>query len=48
MPYAGFSAGAAIAATHAVVGGWRVERLNRAEPEGGWAGVEVRRVGAGQ
>lgn len=25
MPYAGFSAGAAIAATHAVIGGWRVD-----------------------
>ncbi|MEO5745839.1 MAG: Type 1 glutamine amidotransferase-like domain-containing protein [Terracoccus sp.] len=24
MPYAGFSAGAAIAATHAIVGGWRI------------------------
>jgi cyanophycinase len=25
MPYAGFSAGAAIAASHAVIGGWRVD-----------------------
>ena len=25
MPYAGFSAGAAVAATHAVVGGWRID-----------------------
>ncbi len=25
MPYAGFSAGAAIAATHAIVGGWRID-----------------------
>ncbi|NUQ31416.1 MAG: type 1 glutamine amidotransferase-like domain-containing protein [Dermatophilaceae bacterium] len=25
MPYAGFSAGAAIAGTHAVIGGWRVD-----------------------
>ncbi|MGO4599878.1 Type 1 glutamine amidotransferase-like domain-containing protein [Terrabacter sp. 2RAF25] len=25
MPFAGFSAGAAIAATHAVIGGWRIE-----------------------
>ena len=25
MPYAGFSAGAAIAGTHAVIGGWRLD-----------------------
>jgi cyanophycinase len=25
MPYAGFSAGAAIAATHAIIGGWRID-----------------------
>jgi cyanophycinase len=29
IPYAGFSAGAAIAARHAIVGGWKVQRNDR-------------------
>ena len=32
VPYAGFSAGSSIAAEHALVGGWRVERNGRAVP----------------
>jgi cyanophycinase len=34
LPYAGFSAGSAIAATRAVVGGWRMVRDGRAVPVG--------------